>query len=208
MTFAIPSHGGGDALSALEALTIPPTLGTPDGDRMLGKSTKLDHLKGLGGNDTLIARGGADWLSGGNGNDLLTGNEAGNQILGGSGSDTASGGGGRDLIDGGKGDDRLNGGLGNDTLRGGTGDDTLAGGAGADTFQFRLGDGVDHITGFRSGVDEVQILLTNPGEVNIAFTYQGGDAVVRFLNVTVIIEDVAPNSLDFGPNGDFVLIQI
>ncbi len=44
--------------------------------------------------------------------------------------------------------------------------------------------------------------------MNIAFTYQGGDAVVRFLNVTVIIEDVAPNSLDFGPNGDFVLIEI
>jgi Ca2+-binding RTX toxin-like protein len=175
---------------------------------MLGKPAKLDHLKGLGGNDTLIARGGADWLSGGNGNDLLTGNEAGNRIFGDSGSDTASGGGGRDRIDGGKGDDRLNGGLGNDTLRGGTGDDTLAGGAGADTFQFRRGDGVDHITGFRSGVDEVQILLTDPGEVNIAFTYQGGDAVVRFLNVTVIIEDVAPNSLDFGPNGDFVLIQI
>jgi serralysin len=208
MTFPIPSHDGGAALSALEALFIPPTLGTPEGDRMLGKPAKLDHLKGLGGNDTLIARGGADWLSGGNGNDLLTGNEAGNRIFGDSGSDTASGGGGRDRIDGGKGDDRLNGGLGNDTLRGGTGDDTLAGGAGADTFQFRRGDGVDHITGFRSGVDEVQILLTDPGEVNIAFTYQGGDAVVRFLNVTVIIEDVAPNSLDFGPDGDFVLIQI
>lgn len=190
----------------LDFLTV--LLGTTGHDRLRGRPDSRDDLLGLGGNDTLIARGGGDRLVGGNGNDLLTGNEAGNQILGGSGSDTASGGGGRDLIDGGKGDDRLNGGLGNDTLRGGTGDDTLAGGAGADTFQFRRGDGVDHITGFRSGIDEVQILLTDPGEVNIAFTYQGGDAVVRFLNVTVIIEDVAPNSLDFGPDGDFVLIQI
>lgn len=208
MSLRIQRSAGTDVFlpNDLDFLTV--VRGTTGHDRLRGRPDSRDDILGLGGNDTLIARGGADRLVGGNGNDLLIGNDAGNQILGGSGSDTASGGGGRDWIDGGTGDDRLNGGLGNDTLRGGTGDDTLAGGAGADTFQFRRGDGVDHITGFRSGVDEVQILLTNPGEVNIAFTYQGGDAVVRFLNVTVIIEDVAPNSLDFGPNGDFVLIQI
>ena len=251
-----------DHLAAVFAHPVSDILGTPDDDRISGKVGMVDHLKGLAGDDTLIARGEGDWLSGGNGNDALNDNDDPNRIFGGSGADTAKAGdgddrangddgadlllgeAGRDTLFGDRGNDhleggtegdvlyggngndtllgeagrynlrgdvghdRLNGGSGFDTLRGGSGNDTLTGGIGADAFVFRKGDGVDRITDFHSGVDQVQVLVAKPDSLSIAFTYQNGNATVKFLDVTLIIEDVAPNSLDFGAGGDFALIQI
>jgi serralysin len=87
----------------------------------------------------------------GNGlSNVITGNEAANSL---SGLD------GNDRLAGSWGNDTLSGGNGNDRLRGGGGDDRLTGGAGVDHFMFietpSAGGGVDRITDFARGTDEL-----------------------------------------------------
>ncbi|WP_302850055.1 calcium-binding protein [Sphaerospermopsis torques-reginae] len=65
---------------------------------------------------------------------------------------------GNNFLDGGSGNDNLSGQGGNDTLIGGEGNDTLTGGVGMDAFRFTsLDGGIDTITDFESGTDQIQI---------------------------------------------------
>ena len=69
-----------------------------------------------------------------------------------------------DALFGDSGTDRLIGGAGNDTLNGGAGVDTLTGGAGNDRFQFNSPtDGLDTITDFLSGSDQIALSHTGFG---------------------------------------------
>ncbi|MFM5981867.1 MAG: hypothetical protein ACKO9I_15125 [Sphaerospermopsis kisseleviana] len=77
------------------------------------------------------------------------GNDLNNAMLGNDGNN---------FLDGGRGDDNLSGQGGNDTLIGGEGNDTLTGGVGMDAFRFTgLNGGIDTITDFKSGTDQIQI---------------------------------------------------
>ena len=91
------------------------------------------------------------------------GNVGANTIIGNIGKNVLTGLGGADTLSGGAGDDKL---LGN------AGNDVLTGGSDADTFVFNTGGGVDRITDFVSGTDEIQLVQ---GLVNIL----GGKAVLN-----------------------------
>ena len=76
-------------------------------------------------------------IDGGNGGDLLLGNLS------------------NDILNGGEGDDSLFGGADNDDITGGDGADIIDTGAGIDNVNYtELGQGIDTITVFNSGVDQ------------------------------------------------------
>jgi len=126
------SDGKGGTASGLVNVTVDPVVGTVQ--------------NGTKDNDTLTGNAGNDLLNGRNGNDSLIGN-AGNDILI---SDN-----GTDFLVGSAGDDLLDGGNGSDTLRGGLGTDILTGGNGKDIFVFASGEGIDTITDFKLGSDQI-----------------------------------------------------
>ena len=161
-------------------------------DDVIRGGASSDHLAGRAGDDRLVGGLGADRLNGGADNDSLIGGSRGDRLLGSTG------------------DDRLFGGTGRDTLEGGRDDDLLSGGSGADVLVFRPGAGSDTITGFTSGVDEVQILLrpSDPRNVDLAFEYRDGRCIVTFLDVTLTFEGIAPNGLNFAEGGDFALVAL
>lgn len=138
-------------------------------DRIVGSSGR-DVLKGMDGNDTLIAGLGHDSLNGGVGNDLLVGGGHNDSLVGGLGRDVLYGGTGNDRLIGGDHNDTLLGETGRDVLHGGAGDDRLiggldadrlTGGAGRDTFKFSIQDTPtarpDVITDFVPGQDRIDL---------------------------------------------------
>jgi Ca2+-binding RTX toxin-like protein len=144
-----------DALTAHKATETSPRIddykliaSILSGNDTFDLSAYDDYAYGYGGKDKLFGNGGNDSLEGGAGNDTL---------VGGTGFDSLTGGIGADSLDGGFGNDRLNGGAGNDRLIGGVGADTLTGGAGADVFVLNQVKGVDHITDFTSGSDQIRL---------------------------------------------------
>lgn len=101
---------------------------------------------------------GANTLTGGTGTDTITGGTAADSLTGGNGGDLINGGAGNDLLLGGLGADVINGEIGDDTITGGVGNDTLSGGEGLDDFVFEAAsNGVDTITGFVSGTDDLNV---------------------------------------------------
>lgn len=101
-----------------------------------------DHLRGLGGNDTLIGGPQYDILEGGDGRDRLEGHEGRDTLIGGNGHDVLIGGG----------EDGLYHGI--DTLAGGGGNDWLQGGDSADHFVFDAeASSRDRIVDFQSGTN-------------------------------------------------------
>ncbi|WP_267923172.1 calcium-binding protein [Nostoc mirabile] len=113
----------------------------------------------LSNSQTINATGGA-------GNDRLTGNALNNILIGGDGNDQLQGLAGNDTLQGGNGNDILTGGTGDDLLWGGNGDDILTGGAGKDKYLFqssgvfRTSLGVDYITDFEGGQDQIVLSKT------------------------------------------------
>jgi hypothetical protein len=137
---------------------------------------------GGSGNDTLTGTAGNDWLNGGNGNDSLIGN---------AGNDTLIGGNGTDFLAGSAGNDILNGDNGSDTLTGGLGSDTLTGGNGSDIFVFASGEGIDTITDFSLGSD--QIGLT--GGLTFGNLSFSGNQILMGSEVLAVVTGVNTNTL-------------
>ncbi|RKF14760.1 hypothetical protein D6850_07725 [Roseovarius spongiae] len=148
-------------------------IGTDAADRLTG-GEGVDVIEGHAGDDAIVGREGADtidggagsdWVYGGEGADVIDGGTGADILIGDSGDDTIRGGGGDDIIVGGTGDDLLEGNDGfdqifaeggADTLIGGRGGDMLMAGYGADTFEFRVGDGADHVFDFDVSQDSLR----------------------------------------------------
>jgi Ca2+-binding RTX toxin-like protein len=162
------SDGKGGTASGLVNVTVDPVLGTVQ--------------NGTQGNDTLTGTEGNDLLNGRNGNDSLIGN-AGNDIL--------IGGNGKDFLVGSAGDDLLNGDNGNDTLRGGLDTDTLTGGNGQDIFVFASGEGIDTITDFKLGTDQIG-LTEGLTFGNLSFS---GNEILIGSDVLAVLTGVNTNTL-------------
>jgi Ca2+-binding RTX toxin-like protein len=120
-----------------------------------GKDT-ID-LAGSTGDHLVFAGNGIDKATGGLGIDIMFGQNGNDQLQGGGGNDSLDGGNGKDVLEGGTD-------LGTATVTVTTGlppvvtmvvGDVLTGGKGPDTFIYALGDGVDRITDFRVGQDEL-----------------------------------------------------
>lgn len=158
-------------------------------------NTRLIHVMGLGGNDSISlneANGALPKanLFGGNGNDTLTGGSAGDRLLGQAGNDTLLGKGGVDI---------LFGGAGNDALTGGAGDDQALGQAGNDRLIWNPGEGSDLNEG-GAGSDIVEVIGGIGAET---FTIAASGTRVRFDRTTP-----APFFLDIGTSENLVLSAV
>lgn len=115
-------------------------------------------VRGLGGNDTMIAKLGLNAqgrirFEGGEGNDSIDvqGTQSNATLFGGNGDDSLRGGNGHDQIFGDAGNDTLIGEAGDDAIEGANGDDWLYGGSGKDLL--KGGNDNDNIRGDNGGAD-------------------------------------------------------
>ncbi len=165
-----------------------------------------DVAKGDAGNDSVSGQTGFDTVYGGAGNDTVNGDQGNDEVNGDAGNDLVIGSIGFDRLFGGTNNDVLNGGSGNDTLTGGRGNDRLFGSTGADYFHFRAGDGNDTIGDWRDGVDHIRVFAAGGTSVSFNVDYSGNNAVVRFLDVTLTILNVADDSLQLGSDLQVALL--
>ena len=181
----------------LENLTLTGTLNRSGYgnalDNVITGNTGDNSLKGYDGNDTLNGAVGADTMVGGNGDDVYYVDNVGDVVTenANQGSDkvfafisytmaanverlTLSG---ATNIDG-TGNALANtmaGNTGANTLDGGAGNDLLTGGLGADIFLFNLGSGVDKITDFNAGQnDMINVHAYTGGTAHTAYLTQSG----------------------------------
>ena len=105
----------------------------------------------------------------GNGDIDITGNGLANWITGNTGNNVLLGGAGRDRLISGDGDDTLNGGADNDILEGG---------AGADVFSFDAGTGIDLITDFEIGTDQIDVTSLGIAYADLTIVNSGSRALV------------------------------
>ena len=151
-------------------------------DTIYGGGNGTNQLFGNDGNDLIFAGSGGDFIGGGAGNDTIRGGDGADTIYGGLSNDDLAGGAGNDVIFGSTGNNTIWGGLGNDTIHGGTGKDVMNGGPGADTFVFAsaahigIGLGRDVISGFQSGVDQIDLRALNTTFNGTAGVLGGGQA--------------------------------
>ena len=182
----------------------PDIVGTPGPD-LLESDRSGDVIDGKGGADTINAGGGrdevnggggGDIISGGGGRDTLNGNGGRDQIDGNGGRDLVNGGGGRDMVSGGGGKDTVMGGGGKDMIEGNRGADILTGGGGRDTFSFTQGDGRDRITDYNDRADTILIGAGAESFADLSISQVGDDALIRFANVRIFLEDTDMNVLE------------
>ena len=167
--------------------------------------------------DDVINLAGQTWDGGtirsGLGDDTVTGTSGDDVIALGAGRDTGRGGVGEDSLLGQRGNDQLQGGRGNDTLNGGDGNDMLDGGRGkdlleggknADVFVFEAGYGRDTISGFKDGVDKIDLSSFGMTQAQIF-----ADATEKGGNVQLVLGDgdvlVVLNTTEAILRGDFIL---
>jgi Ca2+-binding RTX toxin-like protein len=142
-------------------------VGGDDIDRVYGDAA-AEHFEAGKGGDLAYLGGGDDYANGDVGNDRLYGQDGNDSLLGWRGRDFLSGGAGDDILEGegqedelrgGRGNDILDGGSEDDLLNGGRDDDVLTGGQGADTFQFGRNAGLDRVTDFEDGIDQLDLSI-------------------------------------------------
>lgn len=140
---------------------------------------------------------GDDVLRGDSANDIIKGVGGDDKLLGVAGNDTLNGGEGNDILRGGDGADELRGARGNDVLHGGAGNDRLIGGAGPgeDTFVFATGSGADKVVDFDVSEDVVRIGRGASDYDDLTIRQKGGDAIVKFSDVTIRFEDIDATDL-------------
>lgn len=177
------------------------TVTTGTGNDFIGGGEGVDiEARTNDGNDTVtVGLNGRGEIYGGDGDDTLFGNNLNDILVGGNGEDT---------INGGAGDDDLFGGNGIDTITAGAGEDEIVGGAEGD-FIILSDDNVtdviyysdasesttaiegrfDVITGFESGVDQIDLSAIG-----------GGRPIVFLGNVNNFA--AVDSSLSDGTNGD------
>ncbi|MBN1956655.1 MAG: cadherin-like domain-containing protein [Desulfuromonadales bacterium] len=146
---------------------------TLDGTDRLITDNYVDHLYGMGGNDTLNGFGGIDWLEGGKGRDTLIGG-AGNDIFYIQGMDTDY-----DIYNGGDDNDTILGSSGDDTIRvtslsladnsievidGGDGEDSISGTGDNNTIDL-TGIDVEHIERIEGGAGQDTLIGTDDADV-------------------------------------------
>ncbi|MEH1772132.1 beta strand repeat-containing protein [Nostoc sp.] len=125
--------------------------------------------------------------TGGTGNDILTGNTLNNTLIGGDG---------------------------NDTLGGGNGNDTLTGGVGNDKYLFQSNGvfntslGVDYITDFQAGQDQIVLSKTtfntvtnNAGQALTDFAVVSGNQFVNASNARIVFSQ-SSGSLFYNQDGN------
>lgn len=147
----------------------------------------LEQVNGSAGNDVIDATGLATGIviAAAAGNDTITGGDGADQLYGGFGDDVLNGGAGADVLIGREGSDVLNGGAGNDFI---------SGGSEADLFLFTAGFGVDRISDFEDGIDQIafigvptvadftDLVVTQSGANALITLASGGTGQVTLLN--------------------------
>lgn len=159
-----------------------------------------DYLSGGGGDDKLLGLAGNDKVFGGSGNDILRSGAGKDALNGGIGRDKVEGGSGNDVLKGGGGADVLKGGGGKDKIIGGGGKDKLWGHKGADVFVFKAGDGKDTIKDFQLGQDRINLAGADVDEIK--FIKKGGDVLLSYDDIKVLVEDVTRS--DMMDDGNFI----
>jgi len=120
------------SLAAVRRLVI---LGSPAADTINTSAfSKLTHIVGGQGNDTITTGAGRDLVDAGRGDDSVTTGAGDDVVHGGDGADSIAGEAGNDRLWGGKGVDSINGGEGDDILGAVLGTNNIIGGPGRDTF--------------------------------------------------------------------------
>ncbi|MFC5357742.1 calcium-binding protein [Azospirillum himalayense] len=156
---------------------------TEGADTLQGTSID-DTFKGLGGGDQIFGGAGADTINGNAGDDMIYADS-----YGGTGADTE---GAWNKLFGDAGDDVLVSGAGFDDLWGGVGNDTLTGGTGWDWFVFEPGSGVDAITDFTPGSDQIIVMPNMNGAGDPVLSQNADGTVVDFgAGNAVLLQGVA-----------------
>ncbi|UWQ06604.1 calcium-binding protein [Aliiroseovarius crassostreae] len=177
-----------------------------NGADLLNGGNDSDRLHGGNGDDILIGGAGQDKLYGGNwsdrlwggddrdilygeaGNDRLYGSHGDDILIGGDGQDQLYGGIWSDRLWGGNHNDTLDGGAGNDRLAGGSGNDVHTGGAGADLFIFASNGGIDRVTDYAQGEDQIRIEGHSGGFGGLTITNYNGNKIVFYDGGRIVLE--------------------
>jgi Ca2+-binding RTX toxin-like protein len=144
-----------------------------DGNDQINGTIVPDYFDASLGNDTVFGGGGGDFILGNEGNDTLYADT----YAGFAGADTSKD---YNILLGGTGDDTLVSGVGWDDLWGGTGNDVMTGGANMDWFVFEPSSGVDTITDFTAGEDQIIVMANMNGVGELALSQNGNGTVVDF----------------------------
>jgi large repetitive protein len=211
---------GGAGTETLDANTGDAAFGGSGNSTLNGGPNGGSTLVGGSGTSTLIAGGGPEsmWagssnstLQGGSGPDTMGGNADVNSVtlmIGGTGNATFLGYGGTVTARGGSGNDTFWTGTGSMTITEGAGSDnvvfgaghaSITGGTGTDLYTFINGQagGIDMISGFKAGQDQVQLFGYDNGTVQPQFV--GGNAVLTLADNTSVtllgVTHLAANSI-------------
>jgi Ca2+-binding RTX toxin-like protein len=123
---------------------------------------------------------GADTVTTGTGNDI---------ILTGVGADTITSGSGNDTITAGGHADTITSGAGNDTIIGGAGNDNITTGAGTDDVQLSASGGVDTITDFTPGTDDIKVATTTGGDAALIAALDASVRTTTVGNADIVLAD-------------------
>jgi Ca2+-binding RTX toxin-like protein len=156
----------------MESKMTASILATAGNDQLNG-TVVSDYFEAYEGDDIVFGGGGGDIIGGGLGNDTLYADTYANFP----GADTATD---YNILLGGAGDDFLVSGVGMDDLWGGVGNDVMTGGAGVDWFVFEPGSGIDTITDFTAGEDQIMVMANMNGVGDPTLSQNQDGTVVDF----------------------------
>jgi Ca2+-binding RTX toxin-like protein len=125
----------------------------------------------------------------GNGADIVTTGTGNDIIITGVGADTITSGSGNDTITAGGHADTITSGAGNDTIIGGAGNDNITTGAGTDDVQLSASGGVDTITDFTPGTDDIKVATTTGGDAALIAALDASVRTTTVGNADIVLAD-------------------